>query len=114
MAGKTRVRKTARCMIFESDRLAFVPTARTLNDRELGDQILDDTTLIDNLDRPADVRRVGLGVVDAEGAAERRQQVLNSRRVAVDFRAVHGRLAVGLPPLDAAAGEHGGPGVREV
>ena len=53
-------------------------------------------------------------VVDAQRQAERGEEVGRVGRPLLDRRAVAAGLADRLAALDAAAGQHGAPGVREV
>src|SRR5262245_4328324 len=70
--------------------------------------------LVGDADGPADVRLVLFEWVDAQGEADGRQEVADRHRPLLDRGAVGAALADGLAALDAAAGEHRGPGVGEM
>src|SRR3954471_23530363 len=83
--------------------------------RPLCQNVFDDLgRLVDDPDRPADVRGVLLGMIDAECFAQGREQVRHAGGRAFNSGPVVTGFAKGLTTLDAAAGEDGGPGVREV
>src|SRR5262249_39606177 len=70
--------------------------------------------LLDDADGPADRRLVLLREVDAEGLADRGQDVGPGNPPLDDFRPFLVRLADDLAAPDAAAGQHGRPGAGVV
>src|SRR5580692_10277240 len=83
--------------------------------RDSRDYLLDRyCTLVHDADRPANVRGIGFLEIDPEDRADGGQEVESGCDAVLNCHPILARLADGLPTLDAAAGNHGAPGVGEV